>query len=118
MTQASPPSSDMPLRRQLPLLILLAAAFFAAIAPTLRWPQFSGDSEDNLVETVLEMRRGGPWWVPNLGGVPRLRKPPLAAWITASAVHPGTVARLERVDPVEREAAYRDFAFEVRWPAL
>ena len=94
------------------------AVFFAALAPALSWPQFSGDSEDLLVQTTLEMRHGGPWWVPTLGGVPRTRKPPLPAWITASAVSDATVRDLSHPDPAIRDAAYQRLAFQVRWPAL
>ena len=91
---------------------------FLAIAPTLSWPQFSGDSEDLLVQTVLEMRHGGPWWVPTLGGHPRTRKPPLPAWITAAAVSPQTVRDLDSAIPEVRESAYRHLAWQVRWPGL
>jgi 4-amino-4-deoxy-L-arabinose transferase-like glycosyltransferase len=99
-------------------LALFAVLFFCAVAPTLPWPQFSGDSEDNLVKTVLEIRNGGPWWVPTLLGVPRTRKPPLAAWASASAVQAGTMRQLNSLDPAVRERAYRKLALEVRWPAL
>lgn len=64
------------------------------------------------------MRRGGPWWTPTLKERPRLAKPPLTVWIAATFVSPETVARLDAQDPVERDAAYRDLAFEIRWPAL
>ena len=94
------------------------AIFFAVLAPALSWPEFSGDSEDLLVKTVLEMRTGGPWWVPTLAGVPRMRKPPLPAWITAAAVSSATVRDLDNPDIVARNRAYRWLAFEVRWPAL
>jgi 4-amino-4-deoxy-L-arabinose transferase-like glycosyltransferase len=94
------------------------AIFFAAVAPVLNWPQFSGDSEDLLVQTVLEMRNGGPWWIPTLGGSPRTRKPPLPAWISAASVSPRTVHDLSSTIPAVRESAYRRFAWEVRWPAL
>jgi 4-amino-4-deoxy-L-arabinose transferase-like glycosyltransferase len=94
------------------------ALFFAALAPTLSWPQFSNDGEDLLVQTVLEMRHGGPWWVPTLGGHPRTRKPPLPAWITAAAISPNTVRDLSSTSPSVRAKAYQNFAFEVRLPAL
>ena len=94
------------------------AIFFAAVAPVLNWPQFSGDSEDLLVQTVLEMRNGGPWWIPTLGGAPRTRKPPLPAWISAASVSSRTVHDLSSTIPAVRQSAYRRFAWEVRWPAL
>jgi 4-amino-4-deoxy-L-arabinose transferase-like glycosyltransferase len=96
----------------------VAALVFAAVAPTLSWLEFSSGSENLVVESVLEMRRGGPWLVPTLENQPRTQKPPLPAWITASAARPGTVAALGDRDPVRRAAAYTRLAWEVRWPAL
>ena len=52
------------------------------------WLEFSSGSENLVVGTVLEMRRGGPWFVPRLNGMPRTSKPPLVAWISASLVTP------------------------------
>ena len=96
----------------------LVAVFFTAVAPTLSWSQFSGDSEDLVVQAVLEMRNGGPVWVPNLSGHPRIRKPPLTTWISAVAVSSKTMRDLSSTIPAIREAAYRHLAWEVRWPAL
>src|SRR2546421_7316481 len=73
---------------------LIAAAFFAAVAPTLTWLDFSGGSENLVVGTMLEMRRGGPWIVPTLKGAPRTTKPPLTTWITAAFVPRSTVSAL------------------------
>jgi len=102
--------------------LLIVAIFFLAIAPTLSWPQFSGDSEDLVVQTVLQIRNGGPhgavWWVPMLGDQPRSKKPPLPTWISAAAVTQQTVRDLASTDPATRESAYRWLAWEVRWPAL
>jgi 4-amino-4-deoxy-L-arabinose transferase-like glycosyltransferase len=64
------------------------------------------------------MRRGGPWFIPTLQGHPRLSKPPLAAWLTAAAARPDTVRRLSTRDPGARAAAFRQFAWQVRWPTL
>jgi 4-amino-4-deoxy-L-arabinose transferase-like glycosyltransferase len=101
---------------------LIVALFFAAIAPTLAWPQFSGDSEDLIVQTVLQIRNGGPdggtWWIPMLGDQPRSKKPPLPTWIAAAVVTPATVHDLASTDPTVRESAYRRLAWEVRWPSL
>src|SRR3954471_5446591 len=97
---------------------LVAAGFFLAVAPTLSWLQFAGGSENLVVETVLEMRRGGPWFIPTLQGYPRLSKPPLTAWLTAAAARPETVQRLSSRDPDARRTAFRVFAWEVRWPSL
>src|SRR5437762_1339331 len=97
-------------RRPFLLALLIAASFFAAVAPTLRWQEFSGGSENLVVETVLEMRRGGPWLIPTLVGVPRMTKPPLTAWLTAATVRPDTVARLTTRDRAARDAAFADLA--------
>lgn len=98
--------------------VVIAAAFFVAIAPTLAWLEFAGGSENLVVETVLEMRRGGPWFIPTLQGYPRLNKPPLTAWLTAAAARPDTVARLSTRDPDARAAAFKQLAWQVRWPTL
>ena len=88
------------------------------VAPTLDWLQFHDPIENLNVATALEIRRGGPWLVPTLQGVPRLAKPPLTAWITTAAIRPGTVAALDSTDAVVRAAAYDRLTWEVRWPAL
>ena len=98
--------------------LLVAAAFFAAVAPTLPWLEFAGGSENLVVQTVLEMRRGGPWFIPTLQGYPRVAKPPWTAWLTAAAAKPETVRRLSTPDPAVRYDAFREFAWQVRWPTL
>src|SRR3954469_13576756 len=84
----------------------VAALVFAAVAPTLSWLEFSSGSEKLVVETVLEMRRRGPWLVRAREKLPRTQKPPLPAWLTAAAARPGTVAALADRDPVGRATAY------------
>ncbi|HEX8521470.1 MAG TPA: phospholipid carrier-dependent glycosyltransferase [Tepidisphaeraceae bacterium] len=96
----------------------LAALVFLAIAPTLTWPQFSGGSENLVVGTVLEMKRGGPWVVPTLKGAPRTTKPPLTTWACAALVSDQTVRELSDVQAPWRERAYAKLAWQVRWPAL
>ena len=64
---------------------LIAALFLVVIAPTLSWLEFSGGSENLVVATVLEVRRGGPWLVPTLKGEPRTTKPPLTTWSSSMA---------------------------------
>src|SRR3954447_27059184 len=96
--------------------IAIAAVFFAGISPTLDWLEFSSGSENLVVETVLEMHRGGPWLIPTLKGAPRTAKPPLTTWIAAAAVNPSDVAALS--DRAIRDLAYRHLAFKIRWPAL
>jgi 4-amino-4-deoxy-L-arabinose transferase-like glycosyltransferase len=95
----------------------IAAVFFAGVLPTLSWLEFSSGSENLVVETVLEMRRGGPWLIPTLKGAPRTAKPPLTAWISAALLKPATVTALADVGQ-PRERAYRQLAWEIRWPAL
>ncbi len=97
--------------------LLIAVVFFVGVAPTLSWLEFSSGSENLVVGTVLEMRRGGPWLIPTLKGEPRTSKPPLATWITAALVPPGEVAALSSAGPA-RDAAYERLAWHVRWPAL
>ena len=98
--------------------VLVATGFCAAIAPTLHWSEFNDSIENLTVATSLEMRRGGPWLVPELHGIPRLAKPPLAAWLSALTVPPETVASLSTQDPAARALAYDRFAREARLPAL
>ncbi len=98
------------------LCALIAAIVFIAVAPTLRWFEFSSGSENLITETVLEMHRGGPWFIPTLDGAPRTNKPPLPAWVCAAFVRPSTVAALS--DPAQRTAAYKQLGWEVRWPAM
>src|SRR4051812_23103072 len=91
---------------------LLAIAFFIAIAPTLSWLEFSGGSENLVVAAALEMKRGGPVFVPNLQGETRVAKPPLATWASAAAIRSETFAQLSNPDPALRDAAYHRIAFE------
>jgi len=97
---------------------LIAAVAFAAMAPTLCWVEFSYNVERLNVASALEMRRGGTWLIPTLEGEPRVRKPPLMAWITAWAIRPQTVADLGSLDAAVRNHAARRLAFQARWPAL
>jgi 4-amino-4-deoxy-L-arabinose transferase-like glycosyltransferase len=99
-------------------MILIAALFFAAIAPTLTWMQFSNGIENLNIETALEIRRGSGWLIPTLMSEPRVRKPPLTAWITAIAINPKTVTNMSSSDPSTRENAWNQLAWQTRWPAL
>ena len=98
------------------LAILIAAAFFATVAPTLGWLDYSSGNENIVVQTALEMRHGGPKLLPQLDGDPRIKKPPLTTWLTAASMRPTTLARLD--DPKQRDDAYHDLAFQTRLPAL
>jgi 4-amino-4-deoxy-L-arabinose transferase-like glycosyltransferase len=117
-TQPPERPAGVRLRPQRLAPLALAAAYFALVGPTLDWLQFHDPIENLNVATALEIRRGGPWLVPTLQGVPRLAKPPLTAWITTAAIRPGTVAALDSTDAVVRAAAYDRLTWEVRWPAL
>jgi 4-amino-4-deoxy-L-arabinose transferase-like glycosyltransferase len=98
--------------------VVIAALVYAGAAPVISWQEFSNGSENLVVQTVLEMRRGGPWLVPTLQLQDRTQKPPLTAWITASAARPRTVASLWTTDAAARDRAFHRLAWEVRWPGL
>ena len=122
MNESSPSASaELSTLRAWLLAILMAAVVFGAIAPTLTWPELTGGNENIVVQTALEMRRSGPvfsknWLVPTMLGEPRVKKPPLVAWMTALAMRPATVAALD--DPGQRDAAYRSLAWQIRWTGL
>ena len=97
--------------------VAIGAVFFIGILPTLSWLEFSSGSENLVVETVLEMHRGGPWLIPTLKGAPRTAKPPLTSWISAALLKPSTVTALADTGE-RRERAYHALAREIRWPAL
>jgi len=121
MTELSPSASaELSTTRAWLLALLMAAFVFVGIAPTLTWPEFTGGNENIVVQTALEMRHGGPCLVPNMMGEPRVKKPPLVAWITALSMRPTTVAALDgpHGDWHGRDAAYRALAWQVRWTGL
>lgn len=97
---------------------LLASLICGAIAPTLTWLQFSNGSEGLNVGTVQEMYRTGEWLIPTLQGSTRLAKPPLTAWITASAVSSQTVEQIASTDAAIRDQGYLRLSWETRWPTL
>jgi 4-amino-4-deoxy-L-arabinose transferase-like glycosyltransferase len=103
-----------------PLLIVLLAIgmLIGAVAPMLSSVEFGRTLENLNVATALEARRDGHWLVPTLEGMPRTKKPPLEAWMTAAAMSPQTVAACSSRDPEVRESAYRWLAWEARWPTL
>jgi 4-amino-4-deoxy-L-arabinose transferase-like glycosyltransferase len=98
--------------------VLVAALFFAVIAPTLDWLEFSGGSENLVVGAVVEMERGGPVLVPNLQGEPRVKKPPLTTWVASLGVRDSTARDLSSPDRATRDAAFKRLAFEIRWTSL
>lgn len=100
--------------------LLVCAACVASVAPFLRLFEFSNGGENAVVATVQELHRGHgkSWLIPTLHDEARTKKPPLAAWISALAVRPGTIAKLSDPDPGVRAGAYTDLGGDVRWPAL
>jgi 4-amino-4-deoxy-L-arabinose transferase-like glycosyltransferase len=101
------------------LIVLLAIAMLiGAVAPTLSSLEFGRTLENLNIATALEARRDGHWLVPTLEGMPRTKKPPLEAWMTAAAMSPAMVVACSSRDPAVRAAAYRRLAWEARWPAL
>ncbi len=98
--------------------VLIALLTFLAIAPTLRRPQLTGGNENIVVATSLQMRQGGPWLVPQLNGEPRIKKPPLVAWITAVTLRQSTIDQLDSPEAIVRSAAYVDLAWQVRWTGV
>jgi hypothetical protein len=94
------------------------ALIFAAIAPTLRLLEFSNGAEALNVTTAMELRRGGEWLVPTLQGEARVRKPPLPAWITASAISQTTMDQIGSTDLPMRDRGFLQLNWEARWPAL
>src|SRR4051794_5379396 len=106
-------SGDSSAKRLTLKALLIAIVVFIGVAPTLSWLEFSSGSENLIVGTILEMRRGGPWLVPNLNGQPRTSKPPMVNWISATIVRPETVKALS--DHSNRDAAYRELSWEIRW---
>ena len=98
--------------------VALAFLVFCALLPTLTWLEFSSGSENLNVATTLEMRRTNQWLLPTLNGEPRIAKPPLVAWITASVVPPQLVRDMSSLDPATRESAARSLALRVRGSSL
>ena len=97
---SEPSRSLIPIPPRLLAWIILPALFFAAVAPTLSWLEFSGSVENLNIATALELRRDHPdnWLIPSLEGEARIKKPPLTAWATALAIRPATVAALSDSD--------------------
>ena len=98
--------------------IALSLVFFAAVAPTLRWLEFSNGAEGLNLATAMEIRRTGNWVAPTLNGQPRLAKPPLTSWIAAASMRSSTLSDVVSTDPRVRHAAFDRLALDVRWPAL
>jgi 4-amino-4-deoxy-L-arabinose transferase-like glycosyltransferase len=104
----------------LPLLtpIAIVALVFAAVGPTLGWLEFCNGMENAVAATALGIERGGPRWVPNLDGAPRIQKPPLPAWITTVALRRSTVDALDDADAMRPGGAYARLATQIRSTAL
>lgn len=103
------------------LSLLAALAFALAVVPTLTWLQFSGGGENLLVATVVEMHASddAPWMIPTLNGQPRIRKPPLPAWVSAALMPQAMFETLSAGPPGStRDAAYERLALALRIPAV
>lgn len=98
--------------------LVVCAVCALSLAPFLRLFEFSNGGENAVVASVQEIHRGGPWLVPTLHEEQRTKKPPLATWLSALAAHKETTARLSDPDSATRHEAFRDFGWQVRWPAL
>ncbi len=117
MTEAEALDPERSARAWLPAMLLIAAVF-AWVAPTLCWLEFNNTPENLNVATAQEMRRGGPWLVPNLQGELRAAKPPLAAWITAALIRPETMKTISSPDALTRNRGFIELEWETRCPAL
>ncbi|HVT89477.1 MAG TPA: glycosyltransferase family 39 protein [Tepidisphaeraceae bacterium] len=118
-SQATPlPPSSTSLTRFWFICAALAALVFVAIAPTLRWLEFSNSAEALNVATAQEILRSGNWLVPTLQGEVRTAKPPLTAWITAISISGQTMQDISSPDSSVRNAAFVSLAWQTRWPAL
>ncbi len=116
MTEQAQPT--LPGWREWAALLVIAILCTASLAPFLRLMEFSNGGENGVVASVQEIHRGGPWLVPTLHEEQRTKKPPLATWISALAARSQTTAQLSHRNPAIRQAAFQDFALQVRWPAL
>ena len=96
---------------------IIIALVLAALLATLTASEFTSSVESLVVVTAMEARRDGHWLAPTLDGEPRVRKPPLASWIVAASITPGTVARLDDADAAVREAAFRRLTWQARLPS-
>jgi 4-amino-4-deoxy-L-arabinose transferase-like glycosyltransferase len=129
------PTSDLRCGRNRAIAIVLALAFFIALAPTLGMCEFSNSMENLVVATSMEMHRDNIWLVPTLQGEMRVAKPPLAAWITAASIRPQTLRDIDSMDYDLRRRAFHpenivqaigglfargtlSLSVESRWPAL
>jgi 4-amino-4-deoxy-L-arabinose transferase-like glycosyltransferase len=117
-TAMTAPRAPLRSRGALVAVVAVVLATFALIAPTLTWLEFSSGSENLNVATALEILREDRWLVPTLEGEARVAKPPLTAWITATAIDSDTFAGMSSRDADIRAAAERELAWQVRWPFL
>lgn len=97
--------------------LIVPLIFLAVTLPSLGWREFTNGSENLNVAAAMEIRRTGNWLIPTLAGNPRIAKPPLTAWITASFIRQSTLDMLESPSDETRDAGYKRLAFETRLPA-
>ncbi len=80
--------------------LLLAAVFFATLAPSAS-NDTAGGMEHFNIATALESARDHHWLIPTLYGEPRTVKPPLTEWTTALGI-----------------LSSRNLEWGARWPTL
>jgi 4-amino-4-deoxy-L-arabinose transferase-like glycosyltransferase len=71
-------------RRWMILGLFIAGVAFATVLFNLDGFRRFGTHEVYAAEPARTMLRGGDWVVPEFGGLPRLRKPPLGYWVIAA----------------------------------
>lgn len=65
------------------LLVLMLGLL--ALLPWSGRPLVEREQELRVAITARDMARGANWWIPSYQGEPRLNKPPLMYWVTATA---------------------------------
>ncbi len=99
-------------RRPITATLLLVAVCAALLLPALGRIAVYREQELRVLLTARNMARGGSWLLPVYDGALRLRKPPLAYWMTAAAY------RLAGTDRSPRAARLPSAAFAAGLVAL
>ena len=90
----------------------------AILLASAGWYEFGYWTETLNVQTVLEMNGNGRLLVPTLDAEPRIRKPPLTAWITYAFVRQRTIQNLGSLDPDTRRLGQDQLHTDARVPAV
>ena len=119
MSASTPPDSGLPSSRRETLAAVAATLVLGAILlATAGWYEFGYWTETLNVETVLEMNHNKRFLVPTLDAEPRIRKPPLTAWITYAFVREETIQNLDSLDPDVRRLGQDQLHTDARVPAV